>query len=62
VGTRPKEGECCPQTGRQYECGSGSLSKEQQSARFLEELPPAQKQQRAAAAYALSEIEPAGQA
>jgi hypothetical protein len=53
AGIRPKQGERCLQTGREFECGSGSLSKERQTASFLDELPPAEKAQRKAAFEAM---------
>lgn len=54
--------EFCPQTGRPYEVGIGSLSKERQTANFLSELSPAEKAQRAKAAAALNAAAPAGSA
>ena len=58
----------CPVTGRHYEQGSGALSHEDQTAstrtvqtrHFLDELSPEVKAQRAAAARALHDVEPAG--
>jgi hypothetical protein len=58
----PKPGERCPQTGREYECGPGAQTKRAQTARVLSELPPAEKEKRAAAMFALAEAMPAGQA
>jgi hypothetical protein len=58
----PKEGERCSQTGREFVCSSGALPKSAQTRIFLSELSPAEKQQRLVAAYALSEMPPAGQA
>jgi hypothetical protein len=58
----PKHGEVCPQTGRAYETGSGCGSKTWQTKQFLAELPPEQQAQRKAAAQALHDAEPAGQA
>jgi hypothetical protein len=58
----PREGETCAQTGRPFECGSGCLPRSAQSRAFLSELSPAEKQQRAAAAYALAEMPASGQA
>lgn len=58
----PKQGECCPQTGREYECGSGAATKQQQSANFVNELPPEAKAQRLANAAALNAMPSAGSA
>lgn len=54
--------ECCPQTGRPYECGSGAITKTAQTRNFLNELTPAEKAQRQTAFDALVAAAPAGQA
>jgi hypothetical protein len=54
--------EFCPQTGRPYEKGSGSHTKEQQTARFLAELSPEEKAKRRAAEAALNAATPEGRA
>ncbi|SHH38109.1 hypothetical protein [Bradyrhizobium erythrophlei] len=54
--------DCCPQTGREYEDGSGALPKAAQTRRFLSELPPEQQAARKAAFDKLVAVEPAGQA
>jgi hypothetical protein len=59
---RPKEGESCSQTGRPYDCSIGALPKSIQSARFLEELPPALKAQRQVNFAALAAVQAGGRA
>jgi hypothetical protein len=54
--------EICPQTGRPFTCGSGCLPKSAQTRQFLEELWPAEKAQRSAAAHALNDVQPLGSA
>jgi hypothetical protein len=62
AGDMPHDGQFCPQTGRYYEFGSGALTKTAQTRIFLDELSPAEKAQRAAAAAALAAVTPSGQA
>jgi hypothetical protein len=59
---RPKDGEICPQTGREFYCAIGAPSKTIQTKKFLDELSPAQKAQRQAAFEALRDAVPAGKA
>lgn len=54
--------EKCVFTGREFEHGSGCLPKSIQTRQFLEELAPAEKAQRRAAAAALAEMPASGRA
>jgi hypothetical protein len=62
AGDMPRDGEQCLQSGKFYETGSGCHTKAIQSRRFLNELSPEEKAQRAAAAAALAAVTPSGQA
>jgi hypothetical protein len=54
--------EICVQTRRPFDCSNGCLTKTAQTRQFLNDLSPAEKAQRSAAAAALQAAEPAGRA